>query len=188
MAAGDGQGIELIGARTRMGDFAMAERAAPDLEALVRPARLNDLPSIEPLWYALYKHQKEHGMFLEVSPNSFKEWAASMKAALGRFSCLFVVELHAQIIGFLGGRIGTLPPYFGGFPFGFISEVFVSEKHRSRAIGRELMAKAVEWFCERGVNRIELQVLLNNTGARRFYNGLGWSEELIQMVWNMPVK
>jgi ribosomal protein S18 acetylase RimI-like enzyme len=171
-----------------MGDLAMTEQVAPMLQPLVRPARLDDVPAIEPLWYTLYKHQRENGMFLEVSPNSFKEWAASMNAALGRFTCLFVVDLRPQILGFLAGRIGTLPPHFGGFPFGFISEVFVSEEYRGRNIGRALMAQAVEWFSERGVNRVELQVLLNNAGARRFYNGLGWKEKLIQMVWNMPAK
>ncbi len=161
------------------------QAAAPDFT--VRFAQAADLQAIEPLWYALYKHQKEHGMFLEVSPGSYKEWAASMKVALGRFTCLFVAEMRNEVIGFLAGKVGTLPPYFGGFPFGFISEVFVSEAHRSKSIGRGLLDSAAQWFAAQQVKRIELQVLLNNP-ARKFYRDLGWKEELIQMVWETPAK
>ena len=121
-------------------------------------------------------------MLLEVSPDSFSDWAASMKITLGRFSCLFVAEFDGDPIGFLAGTVKILPPYFGGFPVGFISEVYVSAKHRSRNVGRSLMSLASQWFIAQRVHRIELQVLLDNSGARKFYRDLGWKEELVQMI------
>jgi RimJ/RimL family protein N-acetyltransferase len=154
----------------------------------VRMGAAADLFAIERLWHALYEHQKRHGMFLEVSPDSFKDWAESMKVTLGRFTCLVVAEWHGETIGFVAGRLKTLPPYFGGFTVGFISEVFVSETHRKQGLAREMLDLVTQWFSTQRVHRIELQVLVDNSGARQVYRELGWKEELIQMVWELPVK
>jgi len=156
----------------------------PARNAVIRPATREDFAAVEPLWVGLYQHQKDHGMLLAVSPSSFKDWAAAMTAVLGRFTCLFVAEREGRPIGFLAGRIRSLPPYFGGFPVGFISEVFVDETYRGKGIGRLLVAAAIEWFHAQKVWRIELQVLVGNTGARKVYRDLGWKEELVQMVWD----
>lgn len=125
-------------------------------------------------------------MLLNVSPSSFGDWSQAMTAALGRFTCVFVAELHGELIGFLAGSLKTLPKYFGGFLIGFISEVFVSENHRSRNVGRALVDHATQWFKAQHVHRIELQVLLDNQGARSLYERLGWKEELVQMVFQWP--
>jgi ribosomal protein S18 acetylase RimI-like enzyme len=166
--------------------MANQEMLTPGL--IVRPAKAAELSIVEPLWVALYKHQKDHGMLLEVSPGSFEDWAASMKITLGRFSCLLVADFHGELIGFLAGSVKTLPPCFGGFPVGFISEVYVSEEHRGKNIGHSLMSLAAQWFAAQSVHRIELQVLLDNSGARKFYRDLGWKEELVQMIWEMSAK
>ena len=179
----------LVGGRPGLtvGSLQMANQETLTPGFVVRPAKAAEFSLVEPLWAALYKHQKQHGMLLELSPDSFKDWATSMKIALGRFSCLFVAELHGELIGFLAGSVKTLPPYFGGSPVGFISEVYVSEEHRTKNVGRSLMSLAAEWFAAQRVHRIELQVLLGNSGARRFYRDLGWKEELVQMIWK-PAK
>jgi len=157
----------------------------PDI--VVRTGVTDDLFAIEGLWHALYEHQKAHGMFLEVSPNSFSDWTDSMKVSLGRFTVLVVAECRGQMIGFVAGRVKSLPPYFGGFIVGFIGEVFVSETHRKNGLAREMLDLATEWFSKQRVHRIELQVLLDNHAARQVYRELGWKEELIQMVWELPI-
>jgi ribosomal protein S18 acetylase RimI-like enzyme len=120
--------------------------------------------------------------------NTVANRAAQMNAALGRFTCLFVAELNGEPIGFLAGSIKTLPRYFGGFLIGFISEVFVVPKYRRGEIGRRLMANATDWFAAQRVKRIELQVLMDNGGARKLYQEIGWKEELVQMVFPLQSK
>ena len=66
---------------------------------------------------------------------------------------------------------------------GFISDVFVGEADRGRGLGRALVVMETGWFQKLGLTRIELQVIMNNTPARELYRRLGWSEELVQMVW-----
>lgn len=75
-----------------------------------------------------------------------------------------------------------MPPYFGGIPVGFISEVYVDSEHRGAGAGTQLMKAATGWFHAQGIVRLELQVLMRNESARRVYRNLGWTEELVQMV------
>ncbi len=157
--------------------------ARPSGNVRVRLAGSDDLARIERLWLGLYKQQKDSGMRLEVPADGYQKWATSLKGMLGRFACLFVAESGEEIAGFLAGRVRSLPPYFGGYPVGFVSEVFVEESYRGRGIGGELVTRAVSWFKDCGVNRIELQVIMNNESARRLYRRLGWEEELVQMIW-----
>jgi ribosomal protein S18 acetylase RimI-like enzyme len=154
----------------------------------IRSAPATAIDRIEPLWRALYRHQKKHGMLLETSDASFVQWAAALKPALGRFACLFVAEAGGKPIGFIAGNLKMLPAFLGGSPVGFISEVYVAEDHRRGTVGRMLLREAMQWFAAQKVERIELQVLLGNEGAREFYRKLGWTEELVQMTIRCPPK
>lgn len=157
----------------------------PDLPGLVlRTASADDLDRIRPMWHALYQHQSEHGMLLTLPEGAYDAWLKSIVPFLGRFANIVVAERDGEIVGFVAGRIRALPPYFGSATVGAISEVFVSESHRSGGIGGRLLAFALEWFKAQQITRIELQVVAGNPDGIRFYKRLGWHEELLQMVWD----
>ncbi len=150
---------------------------------LIRSGTSDDVLRLESLWLALYEHQKSHGMLLDLPVDAFSHWTASLAPILTRFACLFVAEKNGELVGFLAGRIRSLPPYFGGSQAGFISDVYVAEPDRGHGLGRKLVLMATGWFQKLGLARIELQVIMNNLPARELYRQLGWSEELVQMVW-----
>jgi GNAT superfamily N-acetyltransferase len=151
---------------------------------VLRHALADDMEHIRPLWHALYQHQIEHGMLLRLPEDAYDAWLKSMVPYLGRFASVVVAELDGAIVGFVAGRIRTLPPYFGSATIGAISEVFISESHRGGGIGRRLLAFSLEWFHAQQIDRIELQVVAGNPEGIRFYRQLGWHEELLQMVWD----
>jgi GNAT superfamily N-acetyltransferase len=153
----------------------------PDL--VLRHATVEDLDRIQPMWQALYQHQFEHGMLLRLPDGAYDAWLKSIQPFLGRFASVVLAELDGEIVGFVAGRIRTLPPYFGSATVGAISEVFVSDQHRSRGIGQRLLAFALKWFEDQQITRVELQVVAGNPDGIRFYRQLGWHEELLQMVW-----
>lgn len=153
-------------------------------DLVLRHAGAEDMDRIRPLWHALYEHQFEHGMLLQLPEDAFDAWLKSIVPFLGRFACVVVAEQNGEIIGFVAGRVRTLPPYFGSATIGAISEVFISEERRGRGIGGRLLAYALEWYQSQGITRIELQVVARNPDGIRFYKQLGWHEELLQMVWD----
>ena len=163
----------------------MASQKNQPREWIVRPGEVADLPKIEPLWVALYEHEKEFGLELNIPPGAFKDWANAMKALLGRkFACLFVADHKGKVIGFCGGWLKTLPPYHGGVPAGFLSEMYVDENYRSQGIGHILLESGARFFYDQGIERVEGQVLGNNVRAREAYKKWGWNEEYIKIIWH----
>lgn len=158
--------------------------AADRKDLVLRHASAEDLERVKPLWHLLYEHQFDHGMLLRLPEGAYEAWRQSIEPFMGRFANVVIAELNGDVIGFVAGRVRTLPPYFGSAAVGYISEVFVSESHRGGGIGRHLLAFALEWFREQGLTRIELQVVAGNPDGIRFYRQLGWHEELVQMVWD----
>jgi len=152
----------------------------------LRYATTADMPALEPLWSALYEHQREHGMRLPVEPGAFSAWEKSITPQLNRFASVALAERDEGLIGFVAGRVRALPAYFGGGMTGFISEVYVSTSHRGSGAGEQLLKFALDWFAAQGIDRVELQVVTGNPDAVRFYKRLGWSEELVQLVWENP--
>lgn len=157
-------------------------------DLVLRHATAKDLELIEPLWQALYQHQFEHGMLLRLTEGAYAEWLESVVPFLGRFAIVSIAEQNGVIVAFVAGRIRTLPPYFGHKMIGAISEVFVSESHRSVGVGRRLLAFSLEWFHAQQITRVELQAVAGNRQGIEFYRHLGWHEELVQMVWDASVK
>jgi GNAT superfamily N-acetyltransferase len=121
-------------------------------------------------------------MRLQVPPGAFQAWKESLTPVLGRFAQVTIAKLEVVPIGFLAGRIRALPPYFGKGQVGTITEVFVTDELRNRRIGRQMLEFATSWYRANGVQRLELQVLAGNPDAVRFYEGLGWKQELLQLV------
>lgn len=164
----------------------MASEESSTEGLVLRYATANEMDRIKPLWEALYRHQSEHGMLLRLPEGAYEAWSKSIVPFLGRFASIVVAELNGEIVAFVAGRIRTLPPYFGSTTVGSISEVFVSESYRSGGIGRRLLAFAIDWFQNQKITRVELQVVSGNPEGIRFYRQLGWHEELVQMVWDVP--
>lgn len=122
-------------------------------------------------------------MLLQLPERAFEAWLKSIQPFLGRFASVVVAEMDGQIVGFVAGRVRTLPPYFGSTTVGAISEVFVSEQYRGHRIGERLLEFALKWYEDQQIARVELQVVSGNPGGIRFYRRLGWHDELHQMVW-----
>src|SRR5215475_4171524 len=151
---------------------------------ILRHAEADDFDRIKPLWIALYQHQYEHGMLLRLPEGAYDAWLKSILPFLGRFASVVIAERNGEILGFVAGRIRTLPPYFGSAAIGAISEVFISDAYRGAGIGRRLLAFSLQWFEAQQITRVELQVVAGNPDGIRFYHQLGWREELLQMVWD----
>src|SRR2546425_12116086 len=121
-------------------------------------------------------------MLIELPSDAYELWVASFQPVLDRFAFVLVAEEQSSLVGFLAGRTRALPPHFGSGQAGFISDVFTDAAHRNRGIATEMLGRACSWFTDRGIERLELQVVAGNAEARSFYLRHGWVEELTQMV------
>lgn len=88
---------------------------------------------------------------------------------------LFVAMLDEQVVGVALIRIET-DDHDIAVPrqYAYINELGVLETHRGQGIGQQLMRYIETWALEMGMIEIELNVWESNTGARRFYERLGY--------------
>ena len=57
-----------------------------------------------------------------------------------------------------------------------IARTWVDPKVRRKSIASELTDTVKDWACEKGVERLELQVTENNEAAKSFYQHLGFTD------------
>jgi GNAT superfamily N-acetyltransferase len=152
----------------------------PEIE--IRELSAAELDLIRPLWDDLYVHQVSHGMKVSVPKDGFTLWAKGLGPLLGRYARVWGAWAGTEPQGFLCARLRNQPPHFSGESTGFISEVYVGDRLRSRGVGRRLLQASLAWFDGLDLARVELQVIAGNPKARELYVQLGWEDELLQMV------
>ena len=69
-------------------------------------------------------------------------------------------------------------------PLGLSARSLSAKPSAAEELGRRLLAFALEWFRAEQITPVELQAVAGNPNGIRFYQQLGWHEELLQMVWD----
>ena len=72
----------------------------------IRLANPEELDRLEDLWKALYEHQTNHGMQIQLPRDASFAWVAGIAPLLGRFAFVVAAEEHGVFVGFVAGRSG----------------------------------------------------------------------------------
>ncbi|MBL0477981.1 GNAT family N-acetyltransferase [Aeromonas veronii] len=118
-------------------------------------------------------HQHYPEVFCPPSP----EERAFLLGAIGAEERLFcVAEQDGRVVGFLTARIdiNESVPFLTRAPICRIGSVVVDEQHRSRGIGKALIAHCDEWAKARDAQQIRLEVMAFNERAKALYASLGF--------------
>ncbi|OZG43198.1 GNAT family N-acetyltransferase [Aeromonas sp. A35_P] len=95
-------------------------------------------------------------------------------AAEGRLFC--VAEQEGAVAGFLTARIdiNETIPFLSKEPICRIGTLVVDEGHRSRGIGKALIAHCDAWGKAQGASQLRLEVMAFNERAKALYERLGF--------------
>ena len=95
----------------------------------------------------------------------------------GRLFCVALVE--GLVVGFLSARIdiNETVPFLTTLPVCRITTVVVDERHRSRGIGKELIAHCDGWAKAHDASQLKLEVMSFNARARSLYESLGFKRQ-----------
>ena len=69
---------------------------------------------------------------------------------------------------------------------GELCTLFIDEKYRNRGLGHILIEKQLEWFKNNECNSISVNVLIENKDTIKFYESLGFKQNIINM--EIPLK
>jgi ribosomal protein S18 acetylase RimI-like enzyme len=139
--------------------------------AEIVPAEVVHLPDIT----RLYIHLRDHHRELAPDNQRYRvEDAGWHEYARKKFddprAHLFVAIVNGEVVGFAGTALVDKP---WGLSYE-IQTMIVEEKHRDGGIGAALLDHVEAHAAEIGADGIRVDVLLQNSEARRFYESAGY--------------
>ncbi|MEE4360395.1 MAG: GNAT family N-acetyltransferase [Pseudomonadales bacterium] len=101
---------------------------------------------------------------------------------------VFVAEQGDRMVGFVCvlARVPETAPDEYTRPHAAIGELFVLAELRGCGVGRALLEQAEAHALERGAERLRVQVLAANAGARSLYEGFGFRDRLVELEKRLP--
>jgi GNAT superfamily N-acetyltransferase len=141
----------------------------------------NRFDLLEKLFLQFYRGMEEQGILIKMIDEGEKIWMKALKQRIGGVSVMFVAEINEEIIGFSTGLIKILPLFLGACKVGYVDAIFVIPQYRKTGVSVDLYNQLEDWFISKKVESIELQVLPDNLSGCKFWNKMGYHNELIQM-------
>ncbi len=117
---------------------------------------------------------------IQLTEGGTEIWLQGVRKGLGRFGMICIASLDGNNVGFAHGSLRILPDFYGGQKIGYISHVFVDETARKKGVGEGLVRKLEQWFADKEVHSVELEVLTNNEAGTAFWERMGYPSELLQ--------
>lgn len=106
---------------------------------------------------------------------------SSFKARLNRDG-FFVYEEEGEVVGYVVLAIEGSPWWMGtleGGRQGHVLDLAVHRDHRRESIATELMRRVLDLLRERGVDKVKLEVRLDNEAAIELYESLGFVKDRV---------
>ena len=136
------------------------------MKATIRPARLEDAPTIANLIRELAVYEKLEHQVKATADDLARHLFGDRPAAEA-----IIAEVDGEPVGF--SLFFSTFSTFRGQPGLYIEDIFVRPEHRGRGIGKKLLANVARLAVDRGCGRLEWSVLDWNTPSIEFYRSQG---------------
>jgi ribosomal protein S18 acetylase RimI-like enzyme len=144
----------------------------------LRRARERDLERLIPLFFLLLDYHAERAPRLAARADAeAEEQVRRLLTARLRDgdSRVLVWDQAGELLGLCVARVLRRPAVFVETERGEIEHLIVREPSRRCGIGRALAEAGLAWMHDRGIQRAEIQVAVENSAAREFWRALGFT-------------
>ena len=148
---------------------------------MIRKSTHNDIPAISELYREQFREMSK------LIPDFIKEGDQSPdfleKTISNDDSDIIVYENDGTVVGFILLQAKLRPDFDFMIPgkYCYIMDVIVTKAHRNKGFGTALMNSAKDWAKEQNCSFINLDVLVNNHGAIKLYEKLGFIPKAQEM-------
>ena len=148
---------------------------------MIRKATFDDISVISELYREQFKEMAK------LIPDFIKEGDQSVefleKTISNDDSDILVYENDGRVVGFILLQAKERPDFDFMIPgkYCYIMDIIVTESHRNKGFGTALMNSAKDWAKEQNCSFINLDVLVNNHGAIKLYEKLGFIPKAQEM-------
>ncbi|WP_371805544.1 N-acetyltransferase family protein [Candidatus Lokiarchaeum ossiferum] len=149
---------------------------------LIRPAQETDIDSIVNLWEELTRfHSQLDSIFTpcKEATENYRTFAHSFFSQTDSAFIFVAEEINSKrIVGYISGKTTLYPPVYRIKKKGSIFDTVVLNEFRRHHIGQQLFKKALDWFQDKNISRIELSVAEKNEVSQAFWNSLGFNPHM----------
>ncbi len=148
---------------------------------MIRKAIQNDIPAISELYREQFREMAK------LIPDFIKEGNQSVefleKTISSNDSDILVYENDGRVVGFILLQAKERPDFDFMIPgkYCYIMDIIVTKAHRNKGFATALMNSAKDWAKEHNCSFINLDVLVNNPGAIKLYEKLGFIPKAQEM-------
>lgn len=139
-----------------------------------RFAEERDLDILTRMWTELMGGSFAELSNLKISPENMERWKMFAGTSI-KHKLIKVALLDEEIIGYIFMNLGV-HPLETIYRCANILDIFISEKHRGKGYGTQLMHDAMKYLKGIGYDMVALNVLAVNTGAVRLYEREGFEK------------
>ena len=152
----------------------------------IRSATKDDLPAIKALWKEFMDFHKERDPFFSRVDDAHEDFGLFMKDNINKDDWLVLVAAaDDQMIAYGSATIMSYPPIYQDPRYGYIQDVAVTEAYRGQGVGRQLFERMAEWFREKNVSRLELEVAVTNEVSQAFWKKIGFRDFTKKLAMNL---
>lgn len=152
-----------------------------DVEIIAfNPQDQSHVDAVKILFRQYYSYFHTLGIKLRLAEDGEERWMAATLQSVNRMSVLPLALAGGQIVGFAQGALKLLPDYLGAHKAGVVQHVYVQEEYQRKGVAKALVSALEQWFSEKQVQSVELQVIAHNDKALQFWQKMGYEPELQQ--------
>jgi ribosomal protein S18 acetylase RimI-like enzyme len=151
---------------------------------LVRTAEERDVEAIVGLWREFVRFHQELDDRVRTRGGSADSFADLVRSLLESDRDRVIVAEAADgcLMGYAIGNDRDTALGRGPGRYGFVSDIYVDERHRREGVARALFSDLEHWFKERGLTSVELGVLHVNTVGQAFWRAQGLTD-FVDRLW-----
>jgi ribosomal protein S18 acetylase RimI-like enzyme len=95
---------------------------------------------------------------------------------------VLVADAEGQLVGYIIGMMRENPPVLLPPVYGLVSDICVDPAWRQRGIGRRLFEALKDWFTEKELSTVQLNVAHTNPVSQGFWRAVG-CEDYMDRLW-----
>ena len=145
----------------------------------IKTAERKHIPQSISLWHELMDYHATLDPLFETRPDGAKNWEQYIGELMGmREGKVFIALKDNEVVGYSVCRVSAHPPLFKQEYYGLIMDMAVKQEYQRQGIGTLLLETIYDWVYELGLNRIELQVVPQNSQGYAFWKKHGFNDYL----------
>ncbi len=145
-------------------------------------ARRDHIPVVVDMWKNFMDFHAAANPFYKRPPRAHIGYKKHLLKTFGSPNQqIFVVMVDGNIVGYAFVAIAKHPPSLIHRRYGYINDIHIEQGYRRHGLGRMMYTTVVDWFRQKGIDRIELGVVTKNKVAMSFWHKMGFTDRMMRM-------